>query len=301
MFSREMFLTVRLWQSAAMETANTNPHIGVVGVGHMGAPIARRLIERYSVSVSDVDAGRESDVPGAIWVNSARGLAATSDIFISVLPGPVELRECLAEALPALRGGALWLDLTSGDPVVTRELAAQAAQRGVDTMSAPMGGSAVEAKAGEHIFYASGADEPFQRARPILETLASPDGVRRAGRRAEDGQIVKLLANALWFANAVAASEAMLVGQGLGLGVNDLHGLLRESAGGSVFLDDHLPLLLAGDSMESFGIDRVVEELDTVSTMSRAAGATTPMLDASKRLHAQRSTDSAPCSGSYSP
>ncbi len=179
----------------------------------------------------------------------------------------------------------MWLDLTSGDPAATRELAAQAAQRGVDTVSAPMGGSVAEAKAGELILYASGADEAVQRASPILEMLARADGVRRAGRRAEDGQIVKLLANALWFANAVAASEAMLVGQGLGLVVEDLHGLLRQSAGGSRFLDDYLSRLLAGDYMVSFGIDRVVEELDTVQSMGRAAHVTTPILDSSARLH----------------
>ncbi|MFJ4999685.1 NAD(P)-dependent oxidoreductase [Microbacterium sp. NPDC088619] len=268
-----------------METANANPHIGLVGVGRMGAPIARRLIERYSVSVSDTNAARDGVVPDAAWVNSARDLAATSDIFITVLPGPTELRECLAEALPALRRGSLWLDLTSGDPAATRELAAQATRRGVQPVSAPMGGSVAEAKTGELIFYASGADEAVQRARLILEMLARADGVRRAGTRAEDGQIVKLLANALWFANAVAASEAMLVGQGLGLGVDDLHGLLRQSAGGSRFLDEHLSRLLGGDYMASFGIDRVVEELDTVETMSRAADVTTPILDSSARLH----------------
>lgn len=155
----------------------------------------------------------------------------------------------------------------------------------MDTVSAPMGGSVAEAKAGELILYASGADEAVQRASPILEMLARADGVRRAGRRAEDGQIVKLLANALWFANAVAASEAMLVGQGLGLVVEDLHGLLRQSAGGSRFLDDYLSRLLAGDYMVSFGIDRVVEELDTVQSMGRAAHVTTPILDSSARLH----------------
>lgn len=280
-----MPLAVRMWQSAAMRTVNADPHIGVVGLGRMGAPIARRLLERYSVSISDIDMARRDDVPAGTWADSTRQLATASDVFITILPGPVELRACMAEALPSLRRGALWLDLTSGDPVVTRELAADASHRGVQTVSAPMGGSVREATAGELIFYASGADDAVQRAWPILETVARADGLRRAGTRAEDGQVVKLLANALWFANAVLASEAMLVGQGLGIAVDDLHGLLRESAGGSRFLDEHLHALLGGDYLESFGIDRVVEELDTVGSMSRAAGVTTPMLDSSAQLH----------------
>ena len=148
-----------------------------------------------------------------------------------------------------------------------------------------MGGSVPQASAGELIFFVSGADGAVERALGILRELAARDGVRRAGSRPEDGQIVKLLANGLWFANAVAASEAMLIGQELGLATGNLHDLLRTSAGGSRFIDEHLGMLLDGDYLETFGIDRVVEELDTVSAMARDARVTTPMLDASAVQH----------------
>jgi len=61
---------------------------------------------------------------------------------------------------------------------------------------------------------------------------------------------VKLLANSLWFANAVAASEAMLIGQGLGLSAANLQVLLRDSAGGSQYLEHHADRLV-GSAMIS--------------------------------------------------
>ncbi|NIZ91368.1 NAD(P)-dependent oxidoreductase [Kineococcus rubinsiae] len=266
-------------------TRDDRPVLGLVGLGRMGTPIAERLSHRFTVGAFDTDPTREGAVAGVRWRPSVRALAASSDVLVTVLPGPGELSTCLREALPALRPGALWLDLTSGDPAVTRGLAEEASRRGTAVVSAPMGGSVAEATAGDLSFFVSGNDAAVERALPVLRTLARPGGVRRAGARAEDGQTVKLLANALWFANAVAAAEAMLVGQGLGLTAPALHGLLRDSAGGSRFLDDHLGRLLDGDYLTTFGIDRVVEELDTVDTMSRATEVPTPVLDASAQLH----------------
>lgn len=257
--------------------------IGVVGLGRMGAPIARKLSRRFRVQAFDIEPDRA--VPGVAPSPSMNDLAASSDTVITVLPGPTELREWAVEALPMLRRGTLWLDLTSGDPAVTRGLADMADRHGVDAVSAPMGGSVAEAEGGELIFFLSGRADAAGRARPLLEVLAREDGIRHAGPRAEDGQIVKLLANGLWFANAVAASEAMLIGQGLGVAPSDLHRLLRDSAGGSVFIEEHLGRLLDGDYLETFGIDRVVEELDTVRAMAETARVTSPMLDAAARLH----------------
>jgi len=251
----------------------------------MGTPVAERLSRRFPVATFDVDPARRGAVADVRRPPSVAALAGTCDVLVTVLPGPGELEDCLREALPALRPGALWLDLTSGDPALTRRLAQEAGGRGIDVVSAPMGGSVSEAAAGTLVLFVSGADAAVDRARPVLEVLARPDGVRRAGVRPEDGQVVKLLANALWFAHAVAASEAVLVGQGLGLSAPALHDLLRDSAGGSRFLDEHLGRLLDGDYLTTFGIDRVVEELDTVGALSRAADVPTPVLDASADLH----------------
>lgn len=270
-----------------MDAVHGRLMIGVVGLGRMGSPITEALCTAFSVGVFDAEPERKGAVTGTRWYPTLPALAAAVDVLITVLPGPRELSACMAEALPALAPGSLWIDMTSGDPVVTRDLADESRQLDIDVVSAPMGGSVNEARTRRLVFFVSGEENAVAKALPILRMLSRPDGIRRAGVRAEDGQIVKLLANGLWFANAIAASEAMLIGQGLGLPASDLHALLRESAGGSRFLDDHLSRLLEGDYFATFGIDRVVEELDTVAAMGAAAAVATPVLDASATLHRQ--------------
>jgi 3-hydroxyisobutyrate dehydrogenase len=259
--------------------------IGVLGVGRMGGPIAAALSSHFSVGVFDTDPVRGSAVPAARRFGSAEALAAASDVLVTVLPGPVELREAVSAALPRLRAGSLWIDLTSGDPATSRELADLADHHHVAMVSAPMGGSVAEAVSCSLTFSVSGPDDSVRRAEPILHVLAAVDGVRQVGQRAEDGQIVKLLANGLWFANALAASEAMLIGQGLGMDVAALRGFLQAGAGGSRFLDEHADRLLDGDVLATFGIDRIVEELDTIDRMRQDADVDTPMLDASALVH----------------
>jgi 3-hydroxyisobutyrate dehydrogenase-like beta-hydroxyacid dehydrogenase len=123
------------------------------------------------------------------------------------------------------------------------------------------------------------------RARPILAELAADDGIRFVSGRVEDSQTVKLLANALWFANAIAATEALLIGDGLGIEPERLRSLLQDGAGDSAALTNYLGRLLDGDYLETFGIDRVVEELHTVNELANVTETATPIFDASEALH----------------
>lgn len=254
----------------------------------MGAPIAAVLRRVYPLAVYDIDADRAEAVAGSdVWrCGSVKELARSSGVILSVLPSPTDVARVAGEALPAMQAGALWIDCTSGAPEPSRELAALAQRHDVEVVSAPMGGSVEEAAAAQLVFYVSGPEDAVIQASPVLEVLAAANGIRRVGTHVEHAQIVKLLANALWFVNAAAASEAMLVGTALGLPVEHLHHLLRDSAGASRFLDRDMDRLLDGDYLTTFSIDRVTEELRSVAAMRSRGNVQTPLLDASAALHA---------------
>jgi len=182
---------------------------------------------------------------------------------VTVLPGAPEV-ESLFKTLE-LRPGTLWLDLTSNDPRVVRRIAAT----GVDVVGAPMGGGASAAATGDLHFFVGGAAASIDRARPVLELLGT---IEHIGEDVGDGYTAKLLANLLWFGQAVAVTEALLLGQSLGLAPAALKKTLAASAGGSVFIDEYLDRLLDGDYLEGFGIDRVVEELDTLASLATQEG-----------------------------
>ena len=95
----------------------------------------------------------------------------------------------------------------------------------------------------------------------MLRALGPADKTTVVGSRPGDAQIVKLLANLLWFGQVIATTEALLLGSRLGIDLTVLREALGNSAGGSVFLDRHVDLLLAGDYLHDFSLDRCVAEL----------------------------------------
>jgi 3-hydroxyisobutyrate dehydrogenase-like beta-hydroxyacid dehydrogenase len=242
--------------------------IGVLGVGRMGAPIAARLAAAgHDVLRFDIDPlrGGPTDV-------------ATVDVLVTVLPGVAELEAVAPSVVAALAPGSLWIDLTSGDPRMSERLA----RPDIDVVVAPMGGGVAAAESGSLALFVGGSPTAVGRARPLLETLGTIDHV---GEGVGDGQTAKLLANLLWFGQVVAVSEALLLGQSLGVAPARLREILAGSAGGSVFIDDYLDALLDGDYLESFGIDRVVEELDTLASLARTARVPFELSSLVERLH----------------
>ena len=263
----------------------TSERIGLLGVGRMGLPLARSLSAvGFAVTVFDLRPERSAEAGTSIAV-SAAALASASDILITVLPGIAECHgamigeERLLEALPS---GALWLDLTSNDPRVVRTIADRAAARGIGAVGAPMAGGVSAAETSTVRFYVGGASAGIERARPVLEAMGSLDLV---GEKVEHGYVTKLLANLLWFGQAVAVTEALLLGQAMGLAPSVLRDQLASSAGGSVFIDEYLDRLLAGDYLETFGIDRCVEELDTLASLARSADVPFELSSTVARLH----------------
>ncbi len=263
-----------------------SPRVGVIGLGRMGAPIARRLVPHFETSVFDQDLERASGIIGARPVASAAELAAHVDVLVTVLPGPTEVRAALqgAGALDALAPGSLWLDLSSSDPRVSDELAVRGAERGVLSAAAPIGGGPAEAREGRLSFFLGVPAVAQARVREILAPLGAPlepvVGVTPGG-----AQLAKLLANGLWFGQALAVTEALLLGRAAGLEPGALRTILGQSAGGSVFLERHADALLTGDPMQDFGIDRVVEELETLESLAVEAGTAHDILTRVADLH----------------
>ena len=157
--------------------------------------------------------------------------------------------------------------------------------RRVLSAGAPMGGGITEATAGTLGFYFGGTDEAFARVEPLLATLGDASRLSRVGTSVDSGYTAKLLANLLWFGQAVAVSEALLLGKALNLDVGTLRTVLGNSPGGSAFIDRHLDALLAGDYLESFGIDRVVEELDTLTDLAGDTGTPFELSNLVARMH----------------
>lgn len=257
--------------------------VAVLGVGRMGEPIARRLSAGADVVAFDPDGLRLAALPSAIRRSATIADAvAGADAVVAVLPGAAEQRSALPGVISHLSRGTLLLDLTSGDPVTARALQAACRTRGASYVAAPMGGGPSDAASGSLRLHLGGDDSAVDRAAALLAPLISNGGdLLRVSEDAGAATTAKLLVNALWFAQATAVAEALHVGEAAGLPASVLRRVLDGSAADSAFVQDHLDRFLAGDDMTAFGLDRVVEELDTVA----ALGDEGAVLAASRRAH----------------
>lgn len=242
------------------------PVLGVVGVGRMGLPVSTRLVEAgFAVVATDQLPARrtEAEAIGASWADSAAAAAESCEVLLTILPGSPEVEAVMVELLPAIRSEVGWIDLGSTSPKVGERLRALAGDR--QCLDAPMGGGPDAARAGALELFVGGDRETVERHRTILETLGRIHHVGRPGA----GSIVKLLVNLLWFTEALATGEAMLLARRVGLDLPTVRDAFAGSAADSSFVRRELGALLEGDYLTNFGLDRCVEELDAITDLAR--------------------------------
>jgi 3-hydroxyisobutyrate dehydrogenase len=247
--------------------------IGFVGVGRMGLPMCANLAAAgHTVSAGDARAELEQAVTecGGQWHGTLAEVASGADVLITMLPGSREVREVMAGSgvLTALPATAVWIDMSSSSAAAGRELAAAAQARGVGVLDAPVGGGILAARAGKLQVFVGGDAAVLDRCRPVLEALADPAGIIHVGGNGA-GYTVKLLVNLLWFGQAVATGEALLLAGRAGIDLDVLRQTLATSAASTAFIRDDLGALLDGDYLTSFGLDRCCEELTAVADLAR--------------------------------
>ncbi len=245
--------------------------VGVIGVGRMGTPLCGRLSHAgFSVIATDRRPEREATAraAGARWIADTPRLLDAADVLVTVLPGSAELEQVMAAAIPALSPGKTWIDMTSAAPRQGRELMEQAERRGAECLEATLGGGVAAARAGTLQLFVGGRREVLERQRPLLEVLGTIEHVGDHGA----GYLAKLLVNCLWFAQAVAVGEALVLATHEGLDPDQLLGVIQRSAAASEFVRAHAGDLLSGDRLTSFGLDRCCDQLDAIVRLATEQG-----------------------------
>lgn len=245
--------------------------MGVIGVGRMGGVICERLAAAgWAVSATDLRSELAPGVRavGAEWAPDIPALIDEADVLLTVLPGTAEMQEVMAMAMARLRRGMAWIDMTTADPRPAQALVREAEARGVEPLDAMLGGGVPAARGGSLQLFVGGEAGAVERHRPLLQVLGRVEHVGGPGA----GRLVKLIVNVLWFGQAVAVSEALLVARRGGLDLDVVADVLGRSPAASAFVRDDLPGLLVGDYRDSFGLERCCEQLDAITSLARELG-----------------------------
>lgn len=254
--------------------------IGFVGLGIMGRPMALNLLKAgHALQVFDVVPERMTALvqAGATAAASAREAAAGCEVVITMLPNSPEVRAAVCGADGVLEGaapGTLLVDMSSIAPLAGREIAAQAAARGVVMLDAPVSGGEPKAIEGKLAIMVGGPADAFARARPLLEKMGA--SVTRVGEIGS-GNVAKL-ANQIMVALHIAAmSEAMVLAAKAGVNPEAVYRAIRGGLAGSAVLDAKMPLVLQGNFKPGFRIELHVKDLMNALDTAHGVGVPLPL------------------------
>jgi 2-hydroxy-3-oxopropionate reductase len=176
------------------------PILGFVGIGNIGEPVCRNLLEGgYKLLVYDVDPGSLARLrdTSAEAVASLDTLASRAEVILLSLPNSDIVEEVVfgeGGLEDGLSGGEILIDTSSSKPSTTRSIAKRLAQRGVDMLDAPVSGGVLRARKGELAVMVGGKPEVYDRCREVLQSFG--DGIFYLGEHGS-GHLVKALNNLL--------------------------------------------------------------------------------------------------------
>lgn len=206
--------------------------VGFVGIGNMGWPMAANLVKAgFELVVCDAVPGRGAQFAGEVGGTAAADPAAAAqgaDALVTILPTSKQVAEVAAQVMPALAEGTLVIDMTSGQPARTREIAARLAERGIAMIDAPVSGGVPRARSGDLAIMLGGEAAALDRAEPVLKAMGS--SLYRCGGIGA-GQAMKALNNLSSAGTFLMGIEVLLIGQRFGLDPATMVDVLNASSG----------------------------------------------------------------------
>jgi 3-hydroxyisobutyrate dehydrogenase-like beta-hydroxyacid dehydrogenase len=215
--------------------------VGFVGLGTVGGPMARRLVQAgHHVSVYDIapEAVTRLAEAGAEVCESARAVADAAELVLVSLPSP----EVVSEVAGQLAGGSalrVYVDLSTTGPQVAEGVAELLGTAGVGVVDAPVSGGKAGAESGQLTVMAAGAPENIAIARPVLELVGSRIFV--VGDRPGQGQAVKVINNLMSACSVAITAEATSLGVKAGLDPATLLEVVAASSGSNTAAAQKFP------------------------------------------------------------
>lgn len=255
--------------------------IGFIGLGKMGWPMAKRLVEAgYSLRVLEADQERCAEfvaqVGGVSYAN-AKDLAQASNVIITILPTSAIVQTVLEGpdgVLAGLQPNTVLVEMSSGVPSITRHLAQQVTEAGGQLVDAPVSGGVPRAKTGELSIMFGGSDVLLSTLTPILRCMGQ--AIEPTGE-VGSAHAMKALNNLVSAGGFLIGVEALLIGKRFGLSPEKMVDVLNASTGMNNSTQKKFKqFVLSGKFNSGFGLDLMVKDLSIALGIAHETGTPTP-------------------------
>ena len=246
---------------------------GVIGLGSMGMGMAQSMVKRgIRVAGYDINPAAVAKLvdAGGTSAKSVTEVAKGADVLLVVVVNAAQTDAVLFGengAAAAMKPGGVIVSSATMSPDDARKLAAKAEALGLLYLDAPISGGAAKAAIGQLTVMASGTREAFQRARPVLDAIATT--VYELGDAAGIGASFKMVNQLLAGVHIAAACEAVTFAKKLGLDLATVYKVITASAGNSWMFENRVPHILDGDYAPRSAVEIFTKDLGIVSDMGR--------------------------------
>jgi 3-hydroxyisobutyrate dehydrogenase-like beta-hydroxyacid dehydrogenase len=247
--------------------------IGWAGIGKMGAPMSRRVLEAgYRLHVYEpLPENRATIVAeGANVAHTLEDLAAKSDVVILTIPNDAVLRDLVfgkGGLASVMKSGQTLVEMSTVSPAISAEVNEAMSACGVHYLRAPVSGSTATASAGTLSVMASGPEDAYKRLDPIFGCFASR---RFYVGQAEEARYLKLVLNALVGATSALLGEALTLGLKGNLSLDTMLNVICESAVASPLIAYKRDLLVQRNFDPAFSVSQMMKDFDLILDAARA-------------------------------
>jgi 3-hydroxyisobutyrate dehydrogenase len=266
-----------------------SPHVGFVGVGRMGANMARRLKDvGYVVStVFDTDQQIASQVATELGCSQAKSVSDVSrdaEAVFTVVTDDAAMRAIFfgPENLFTHAAGRLFVNCATISPSVHRDVARKGAELGAKVIEAPMASSVTHAREGKLFMMLAGSSDAIATAEPILKDLTIKTRyIGDAGKAAE----LKALVNMVMNINTAGLGEGLGLAEALGLDLRMVAEVFSQTGANSRVLETDGPDMIDREHSTFFSAAHAAKDSGIALALAQQQGLHLPLLEASKNQY----------------
>ena len=254
--------------------------IGFIGLGIMGKPMAKNLLKAgYELKVHDLvtAAVEELVLAGAVKAQSSAAAARGSDLIITMLPNSPHVKAAVLGENGVLEGltpGSILVDMSSINPIASREICLEVEKKGCFMLDAPVSGGEPKAIDGTLAIMAGGKQDVFDRVKDVLQVMGK--SVTLCGDIGA-GNTTKLANQIIVAANIAAVSEALTLGVKAGVRPEAIYSAIRAGLAGSTVMDAKAPMMMDGNFKPGFRINLHIKDLANALETGHDVGAPLPL------------------------
>ena len=253
--------------------------IGMIGLGIMGKPMAKNLLKAgYDLTVSDLNKAAVEEVvaAGAKTASNAE-IGETCDLVMTMVPNSPQVKAVMLGengVAAHMKPGSVFIDMSSINPVASKEIAAELAKKNIEMLDAPVSGGEPKAIDGTLSFMVGGKQEVFDKYKPVLEAMGS--SVVRCGDVGA-GNTTKLANQIIVACNIQAVAEAFTMAQKAGVDPQLVFEAIKGGLAGSTVMNAKGPMMMEGNDKPGFKIDLHIKDLNNALDCAHSVGAPVPM------------------------